>query len=255
MNDIFDLEGRVALVTGASSGLGRHFALVLAQAGATVIAGARRLDRLEALVAEIETAGGDALAVRLDVTEADSVEAAFDAAEAAFGLVDIVVNNAGVGIGVPLEAMRDDEWQRTLDTNLTAVHRVAAEAARRLFAAGQPGSIVNIASILGLRVSQAIGGYSASKAAVVQLTKSQALEWSGRGVRVNAICPGYFPSEMTADYLASDQLDALLRRIPMRRIGRLEDLTGPLLLLASGASSFMSGSIIAVDGGHLCSGL
>ncbi|RMF98121.1 MAG: SDR family oxidoreductase [Gammaproteobacteria bacterium] len=251
----FRLDGRVAMVTGASSGLGWHFACVLATAGATVVAGARREERLRELVETIAAAGGRAVAVPLDVTSEVSVTAAFDQAEAEAGLVDLVVNNAGIGWGGRLEEMPATEWQRTLDTNLSGVHFTAAEAARRLIRAGKPGSIINIASILGLRVSPGNAAYNATKAAVIHLTRSQALEWARHGIRVNALCPGFFESEMTADMLASKHGQRLLRRVPMRRAGRHEELDGPLLLLASEAGSFMTGTTLVVDGGHLCSSL
>ena len=250
-----DLTGRTALVTGASSGLGWHFARVLAGAGAQVVVGARRRERVDKLAAEIVESGGAALAVDLDVTCSDSVRAAFEAGAVRFGVIDIVVNNAGIGWGGRLEEMPEAGWQQTLDTNLSGVHRVAAEAARRLIAAGTPGSIVHIASILSFRVSPGNAAYNATKAAVVQLGRSQALEWARHGIRVNCICPGYFPTEINEDFLESERGQAMVRRIPMRRVGRLEELDGPLLLLASDAGSFMTGTELVVDGGHLCSSL
>ncbi len=255
MSDRFDLAGHTALVTGASSGLGRHFAQVLAAAGARLVLGARRVERLDDLAAKLGRNGGVGMAVELDVTDADSVAAAFGHAEDQYGVVDIVINNAGVGIGGRLEAMSSQDWRQTLATNVTGVHQVAAEATRRLIAAGAQGSLVNIASILGLRVSPGNAAYNASKAAVIQLTRSQALEWARHGIRVNALCPGYFATEMNAGFLESARGQAMLDRIPMRRIGRFEELDAPLLLLASAAGSFMTGSVLAVDGGHLCSSL
>ena len=255
MKDRFSLAGRVALVTGASSGLGRHFACVLAGAGARVVVGARRRERLDALVSELADDGAQALAVDLDVTSAASIEAAFEAAQTTFGVVDVLVNNAGIAWSGRLEQMTDPDWQSTLDTNVTAVHRVAAEMARRLQAAACPGTIVNIASILGIRVGAGTAAYNASKAAVIQLTKSQALEWARLGIRVNALCPGYFPTEINAGFLESDEGQAMLRTVPLRRAGELDELSGPLLLLASGAGAFMTGAVVPVDGGHLCSSL
>ena len=255
MNDRFRLDGRVALVTGASSGLGQHFARVLATAGAKVVAGARRRERLDTLVKEIGNQGSEALAVSLDVTDRASITAAFNAGEARFGFIDLVVNNAGVAATDRAEAMSDDDWQSQIDTNLTAVHRVSSEAVRRLLAAGQPGAIVNIASILGIRVAPGIAAYTATTAAVIQLTKTQAVEWARHGIRANAICPGYFRTEMNQAMLDSPRGEELVSRVPMRRIGRMEELDGALLLLASDAGSFMTGSAVVVDGGHLCSSL
>jgi NAD(P)-dependent dehydrogenase (short-subunit alcohol dehydrogenase family) len=255
MEDRFSLAGRVALVTGASSGLGRHFARVLAGAGARVIVGARRRERLDELVSELVGEGRQAQAVDLDVTNAASIAAAFESAQTAFGVVDVLVNNAGVAWSGRLEQMTDPDWQATLDTNVTAVHRVAAEMVRRLQTAASPGAIVNIASILGIRVGAGTAAYNASKAAVIQLTKSQALEWARLGIRVNALCPGYFPTEINAGFLESDEGKAMLRTVPLRRAGELDELSGPLLLLASGAGAFMTGAVVPVDGGHLCSSL
>lgn len=255
MTNSFSLDGRVALITGASSGLGRHFAQVLAASGARVVVGARRSSRLADLVAEIGAAGGQAAAVALDVTDRDSIAAAFTEAESSYGVVDLVVNNAGIASTSRVEKMPDDDWQAQVDTNLTAVHRVASEAARRLIAARKPGSIINIASILGLRVAPGTAAYNATKAAVIQLTKTQAVEWVKHGIRVNAICPGYFKTEINASMLDSPRGEDLVKRVPMRRVGRMEELDGPLLLLASAAGSYMTGSIVVVDGGHLCSSL
>ncbi|UCG71318.1 MAG: SDR family oxidoreductase [Chromatiales bacterium] len=255
MTQPFSLDGRVALITGASSGLGRHFSQVLANAGASVVVGARRSSRLDELVEDIGTAGGEAAAVPLDVTDRDSIGNAFTEAEARFGVVDLVVNNAGVASSGRAEEMPDDDWQVQVDTNLTAVHRVACEAARRLIAAGKPGAIINVASILGLRVAPGTAAYNATKAAVIHLTKTQAVEWAKHGIRVNALCPGYFRTEMNQALLDSPRGGELVNRVPMRRIGRMDELDGPLLLLASEAGSFMTGSALVVDGGHLCSSL
>jgi len=255
MQERFSLQGRVALVTGASSGLGRHFARVLAGAGARVVVGARRRERLDALVSELADEGCHALAVNLDVTDSAAIAAAFDAAQAEFGVVDVLINNAGIAWSGPVEQMSDADWEATLDTNVSAVHRVAAEMARRLKAADCPGSIVNIASILGVRVGAGTAAYNASKAAVIQLSKSQALEWARLGIRVNALCPGYFPTEINAGFLDSAEGKAMLRTVPMRRAGQLEELSGALLLLASEAGAFITGVALPVDGGHLCSSL
>ncbi len=243
------LEGKRALVTGASGGLGLHFARVLAEAGAEVTLAARRIGLVEAEAATLRADGRAAEAAPLDVTLPDSVAALF--AGRAF---DIVVNNAGIaGEGAALD-MDVAGFQRVIDTNLTGVFAVAQAAARQMKETGG-GSIVNIASILGLRVAGHVAAYAASKAAVVQLTKALALEWARYGVRVNALCPGYIETPINADFFATEAGAAVIRRIPQRRLGVASDLDAPLLLLASDRSAYMTGAVIAVDGGHLVSGL
>nr|WP_221200525.1 SDR family oxidoreductase [Litorivivens lipolytica] len=249
------MSGKVALVTGASSGLGEHFARVLAQAGAKVVVGARRVERLKALVDVIKVDGGAAHAVAMDVTSADSITSAFDAAEKAFGLVSIVVNNAGVAAPSRFLDGDEDGWDFTMDTNLKAVWRVSQEAARRLSAVGQGGSIVNVASILGLHPGLDQTFYATAKAGVVQLTKNTALELWRKNIRVNALCPGYFETEMNSDFFHSAKGQAYLKKIPPQRLGNLDELSGPLLLLASDAGSFMTGVALPVDGGHLLGAL
>ena len=255
MRELFSLAGQVALVTGASGGLGAHFAQVLATAGATVAVAARRDDRVAAVVSEIVSTGGRALAVSLDVTNLESVAGAFDVIEQDAGLVTVVVNNAGIVDGERALDVSESEWDRVIDTNLKGAWVVAQEAARRMIAANIGGSIVNIASILGFRVSGRIAPYAISKAGVVQMTKALALEWSRYNIRVNALAPGYVETDINREFLKSDAGAKLIRRIPQRRIGRPEDLDGSLLLLASDASGYMTGSIIPVDGGHLVSSL
>jgi NAD(P)-dependent dehydrogenase (short-subunit alcohol dehydrogenase family) len=247
----FSLNGRTALVTGASSGLGRHFAQLLGRAGATVAVAARRLDRLQSLAADIEREGGKAFAVALDVTDAASVKRAFDAAEAAVGPVGIVVNNAGVPSGAYFAKMSEDEWRSVMSVNLDGVFRVGQEAARRMQAGRAGGCIINIASILGFGVAKSLSAYAASKAAVISLTKSMALELARDKIRVNALAPGYFVTELNDAFLSSEAGKRLLSGVPLGRAGALEELDGPLLLLASDAGSFMTGSVITVDGGHL----
>jgi NAD(P)-dependent dehydrogenase (short-subunit alcohol dehydrogenase family) len=246
----FSLKGRTALVTGASSGLGRHFAEALSKAGANVVLAARRLDRLQSLAAQIKREGGKALAVALDVTDPASVQRAFDAA-AALGPITILVNNAGVPSGSFFTKTSEEEWRSVLAVNLDGVFRVGQEAARRMAANGAGGSIINIASILGFGVSKTLSAYAASKAAVVSLTKSMALELARDKIRVNALAPGYFSTEINDAYLASETGKRLLAGVPMKRAGELHELDGPLLLLASDAGSYMTGSVITVDGGHL----
>ena len=251
----FSLQGKVALVTGASSGFGRHFATVLSQAGAKVVVAARRTERIEAATREINAAGGDAIAVTMDVTDSASVCAALDRAEQAFGVVTVVVNNAGITIPKLLLDLTDEDWQAVIDTNLNGVAFVTRESARRMIAGATGGSIVNVSSILAERVQKALTNYAASKAAVVQFTKAAALELAQHKIRVNALCPGYFKTELNAQWFKTRDGQALIQRIPQRRTGDLADLNGPLLLLASDAGALMTGSAITVDGGHVLSDL
>ena len=248
----FDLTGRIALVTGASSGLGAEFARVLAAAGAQVVIGARRSDKLEALAEEIRANGGSALAVVMDVTQADSIAMAFDRAEQEFGVVQVLVNNAGVSQGGFLTDLSEEAWDAVLDTNLKAVWLVAREGAKRMQSTATGGSIINISSVLAFGTGKTLGSYMAAKAGVVQLTRAMALEWADSHIRVNALAPGYFPTEMSGDFFTTDKGRAMIGRIPQQRVGDPTELGGPLLLLASDASSYMTGSIVTVDGGHLC---
>lgn len=245
-----DLSDKVALVTGASSGLGRHFAELLAANGAKVALAARRLDRLTEAADAITARGGRAAAVAMDVTRTDSVVAAFDAAEQALGPVAILVNNAGVPSGSRFTETTDEDWRKVLDVNLDGVFRVGREAAKRMKARGDGGTIVNIASILGLGVLRNLASYAASKAAVIHLTRAMALELARDRIRVNALAPGYFSTEFNADFLASEAGKRLMARVPQQRFGTIEELDGPLLLLASEAGSYMTGSVLTVDGGH-----
>ncbi|KEX91899.1 SDR family NAD(P)-dependent oxidoreductase [Pseudomonas umsongensis] len=255
-NPGFSLIGKTVLVTGASSGIGAHLARVASDAGARVVLGARRVERLQQLADEIRQTGGEAMAVALDVTDRDSVEAAFDAAQAAFGVVDVVLNNAGIGNGQRVLEISEADWRAMLSTNLDGVWRVAQCAAQRLAKAQRPGSIVNIASMLGLRVGTGYSHYCAAKAGVVQLSKSLALELARYQIRVNAIAPGYFKTEMNDEYFDSEKGQAYIRdTVPMRRLGSLQELEGPFLLLASEAGAFMTGAVLAVDGGHLVGSL
>jgi len=249
--DIFDLSGRVALVTGASSGLGVRFAECLAGNGAAVVLVARRADRIAAVRDTIKRAGGQAIAVEADVVDRAAMLAAFDAAEQAFGTVTILVNNAGVAHAGRAVDMPEQEWRRVLSTNLDAVFYWAQEAARRMLAAGKTGAIVNIASVLGFGVAKGVVGYATAKAGVVQLTKALALEWAFKGIRVNAIAPGWIVTEMNRDYLLSEHGAALKREIPIGRFGEERDLDGPLLLLVSDAGRFVTGATIVADGGQM----
>ncbi len=249
---MFDLKGRKALVTGASGGLGLHFAEVLAAQGAHVTLAARRASVLEAACAAIREKGGHADAVDLDVTNAASVEAAVARID---GGPDILINNAGISGAAPAIEIDEADWDRVLDTNLKGSFLMAQAAARAMREAGKGGAIVNIASILGLRVAGNVAAYSASKAAVIQLTKSLALEWARYGIRVNALCPGYVETDINRDFFATSAGEALVKRIPMRRLAKPAELDGALLLLASDAGSYITGTAIAVDGGHLVSSL
>jgi 3-oxoacyl-[acyl-carrier protein] reductase len=249
--DMFSLKGRVALVTGASSGLGVQFAKALADNGAAVALVARRADRLKSLKDEIEGKGGRAVAIEADVTDHAAVARAFDAAEKAFGTVTILVNNAGIAHGGRAVEMPPEEWRKVLSTNLDAVFFWAQEAARRLLAARKQGAVVNIASVLGLAVSKGAVAYAAAKAGVVQVTKALAVELAFKGVRVNAIAPGWFVTEMNDDYLSGEAGAAIKREVPMGRFGNPGDLDGALLLLVSDAGSYITGATIVVDGGQV----
>src|SRR5215470_10771524 len=250
-SQLFDLTGRVALVTGASSGLGVRFAQVLAGEGAAVALVARRADRLEALKQRIETSGGRAIAIGADVLDRKAMVHAFDQAERAFGTVTILVNNAGVAHAHRAVEMPEEEWRRVIGTNLDAVFFTAQEAARRMLAAGKRGAIINVASVLGLGVSKGTVAYAASKAAVIQLTRTLGLELAFKGIRVNAIAPGWIVTELNHDYLTSEKGRAITRDIPVGRFGEPRDLDGALLLLVSDAGRFIAGTTIVVDGGQL----
>jgi 3-oxoacyl-[acyl-carrier protein] reductase len=249
--EMFSLKGRVALVTGASSGLGVQFAKALAENGAALALVARRADRLKALKEEIEKMGGKVVAIEADVTDRAAMTRAFDAAEEAFGTVTILVNNAGIAHGGRAVDMPPEEWRKVLSTNLDAVFFWAQEAARRMLAAKKQGAVVNIASVLGLAVAKGAVAYATAKAGVVQVTKALAVELAFKGVRVNAIAPGWFVTEMNDDYLESEAGTAIKREIPMGRFGNAGDLDGALLLLASDAGSYITGATIVVDGGQV----
>jgi 3-oxoacyl-[acyl-carrier protein] reductase len=249
--DMFSLKGRVALVTGASSGLGVQFARALSDNGAAVALVARRADRLKSLQNEIEGKGGRAVAIEADVTDPAAAIRAFDVAEKAFGTVTILVNNAGIAHGGRAVEMPPEEWRKVLSTNLDAVFFWAQEAARRLLAAKKQGAIVNIASVLGLAVSRGAVAYATAKAGVVQVTKALAVELAFKGVRVNAIAPGWFITEMNDAYLTGEAGTAIKREIPMGRFGNPGDLDGALLLLVSDAGSYITGATVVVDGGQV----
>jgi NAD(P)-dependent dehydrogenase (short-subunit alcohol dehydrogenase family) len=242
-----DLSGKSALVTGASSGFGRHFAMTLARSGAHVTVAARRAALLDSLVDELGAIGATATALSLDVTNAVHVNKALSERRA----FDIVVNNAGVAGPSRAIACDADEWRHIYDVNVHGAFFVARAAADSMIAKGVGGSIINIASITGERPGAAAAAYSSSKAAVAHMTRALATEWARHGIRVNAIAPGYFATDMTDEFLASDYGQGMMKRIPQRRFGEMSDLDGPLLLLASNASAYMTGAVLVVDGGHL----
>lgn len=245
------LSGKVALVTGASSGLGRHFAQVLAGEGATVMACARRLGPLEQLAGELADEGNRCHAVQMDATDPASIADAFARVREVVGRgPDVVVNNAGAAQTKAAIDLTEDDWTGIIDLNLNGVFRVAQVAAREMIADGRPGAIVNIASILGLRVASSVASYAASKAAVIQLSKALALEWAKHGIRVNVLAPGYVDTELNHDFFQSTAGQKLIQKIPNRRLGEMRELAEPLLLLCADGSSNMTGSVVVVDGGH-----
>jgi 3-oxoacyl-[acyl-carrier protein] reductase len=247
---LFRLDGQVALVTGASAGLGARFAAVAAANGAAVALVARRAAKLHTVKAKIEQGGGRAIVIEADVTDRQAMRDAFDATEKAFGTVTLLVNNAGVAHAHRAVELPEAEWRRVLDTNLDAVFFTAQEAARRLLAAGKRGTIVNIASVLGLAVSKGTIAYAAAKGGVVQVTRTLALELAFKGVRVNAIAPGFIVTDINRDYLAGEGAK-MTRQIPIGRFGDESDLDGAFLLLASDAGRYMAGAVIVVDGGQM----
>ena len=246
----FSLEGRVALVTGASSGFGAHFAAVLAQAGAKVAVAARRADRIEQVVRDITGQGGTAFACEIDVADRASINRAFDLIQDKLGVVDIAINNAGLSAPAPFPEMSEAQWTSVLEVNLSGPYHVSQEMARRLIARQRPGTIVNIASILAKLAKERFINYGVTKGALINLTEYMALDLLPHGIRVNAIAPGYFPSEMTNPFFESEAGKREIANLPPKRLGRLEELDGALLLLASEASSYISGSTLTVDCGH-----
>ncbi|MGV8893138.1 MAG: SDR family oxidoreductase [Burkholderiaceae bacterium] len=249
-----NFEGKIALVTGASSGLGARFAKVLAKAGAQVVLASRRIDRLKELRAEIEAEGGAAHVVSLDVTDYASIKSAIAHTETEAGPIDILVNNSGVSTTQNLLDVTPEDYAYVMDTNQRGAFFVAQETAKRMIARvkGDPTKqhrIINIASVAGLRVLPKIGIYCMSKAALVHMTKSMAVEWGRYGINVNAICPGYIATEINAEYFDSEEGRKLINILPRKRVGSPEDLDGLLLLLAGEESRFINGTIITADDG------
>jgi NAD(P)-dependent dehydrogenase (short-subunit alcohol dehydrogenase family) len=245
----FDLRGRTALVTGASSGLGRHVAHVLARAGARVALAARRVERLEAAAAACSTFGAEAVVVPLDLLQRESIAAAAEHAHAALGRIDVLVNNAGAAVTKHAFDQTWDDWRTVLDTNLTGAW-LLSQAVGRHMAADGGGSIVNVASLLGLRGTGMIAPYVTSKHGLVGLTRALAVDLARHRIRVNAIAPGYFITDMNEEFLTSPGGEAMKKRVPMKRFGELDDLDGPVLLLASDAGRYLTGVVLPVDGGH-----
>ena len=252
-----DLSGRVAFVTGASSGLGAQFARALAQAGAAVVLASRRVDKLKALRAHIEGEGGDAHVMELDVTDRHSIKAAVAHAETEVGSIDILVNNSGVSTTQRIQDVTEGDFDYIFDTNVRGAFFMAQEVGKRMLARAQgtaPGSytggrIINIASMAGLKVLPQIGAYCMSKAAVIQMTRAMALEWGKHGINVNAICPGYIDTEINHHHWQTEQGQKLVKMLPRKRVGKPEDLDALVVLLASAQSHFVNGAIIAADDG------
>jgi NAD(P)-dependent dehydrogenase (short-subunit alcohol dehydrogenase family) len=251
MSDLFDLSKEIILVTGASQGLGRQFARVLSAHGAAVVLAARQTAKLKSLEDEIRANGGRAVAVQMDVTDTASIAGAIDAAEAALGPVSVLVNNAGIAIEKLAVDQTEADWDSVINANLKGAYFTATELARRMIARKQQGNIVNIASVLGTGVMKFLAPYTISKAGIIQATRVLALELAGNRIRVNALAPGYIDTEMNHDFWSTPSGEKLAKRIPQRRIGAESDLDGAILLLASNASRYMTGSVVTVDGGFL----
>ncbi len=257
MSYSIDLSGRVALVTGASSGLGAQFARTLAKAGACVVLAGRRTELLKTLRFEIEGAGGDAHVVKLDVTDIDSINSAVAHAETEVGTLDILINNSGVSTTQRLIDVSPDDYDFVMDTNTRGAFFVAQAVGKRMLARAQghaPGTfiggrIVNIASMAGLRALSKIGVYSMSKAAVIHMTRAMALEWGRYGINVNAICPGYIDTEINHHHWATEQGKKLVEMMPRKRIGHPQDLDTTLLMLCANESHFINGAVIQADDG------
>jgi NAD(P)-dependent dehydrogenase (short-subunit alcohol dehydrogenase family) len=251
MSGLFDVSKEIILITGASQGLGRQFARVLSTHGAAVALAARQTAKLKSLENEIRERGGRAVAVQMDVTDIASIAKAIDAAEAALGPVSVLINNAGIAIEKLAVDQLESDWDAVINANLKGAYFTATEIARRMIARKQGGNIINIASVLGVGVSKSLSPYTISKAGIIQATKALALELAANDIRVNALAPGYIDTEMNHDFWSTPGGEKLAKRIPQRRVGTETDLDGAILLLASNASRYMTGSVVTVDGGYL----
>ncbi|NEW99797.1 SDR family NAD(P)-dependent oxidoreductase [Rhodopseudomonas sp. BR0G17] len=251
MDQLFDVSNEVILVTGASQGLGRQFARVLAARGAAIVLAARQIDKLQSLEQEIKDGGGRAVAVLMDVTDLGSMAAALDQAEAAIGPITVLINNAGVATEKLAVDQTEADWDKVIGANLKGAYFLATEVARRMIARQQGGNIVNIASVLGQSVLKFVSPYAISKAGIIQATKAMALELASSRIRVNALAPGYIDTDINRELWSTPAGEKLLKSIPQRRVGHESDLDGAILLLASNASRYMTGSVVTVDGGFL----
>jgi 3-oxoacyl-[acyl-carrier protein] reductase len=251
MSDLFDVSKEIILITGASQGLGRQFARVLAAHGAAVVLAARQTTKLKSLEDEIRSKGGRAAAVQMDVADISGLAKALDAAEAALGPITVLINNAGIAIEKLATEQTEADWDAVVGANLKGAYFLATALARRMIARQQPGNIVNIASVLGQGVLKAVSPYAISKAGMIQGTKAMALELAGNNIRVNALAPGYIDTEMNHDFWSTPAGERLAKRIPQRRVGAESDLDGAIMLLASNASRYMTGTVVTVDGGFL----
>jgi NAD(P)-dependent dehydrogenase (short-subunit alcohol dehydrogenase family) len=256
MTKLFDdLQGKNVLITGASGGLGKHFASVLVEHGANVAIAARREDELARVAAELGRPGHKVVPVKLDVTDAKSVQLAIESAVRELGSLEVLINNSGVSSNAPVLDQSEADWDRVHDTNVKGAFLTSTAFARYARSASRPGNIINIASVLGIRQASHVTPYAASKAALIQLTKELALELARYQIRANALAPGYLLTDINREFFQTEDGTKLLKRIPQRRLGAFPDLDGPLLLLASDASRYMTGTTLVVDGGHLVSTL